>query len=149
MGLSDSITLYFMVAGHTKFSPDRSFGLLKEELWKTAVNTLSDIAAVVTRSASCNTAELVGREDGIPLIATYDWTSSFAGKISNISGIKGYHHFSFSNTEKGKVNCRVSSDSSPNCVAILKESSMWHPTPSTRCSDACWVRCQEAVVSVR
>ena len=87
VGLSDSITLFFMVAGHTKFSPDRSFGLLKKEFRKTAVNTLSDIAAVVTRSASCNTAELVGREDGIPLIATYDWTSFFGGKMSKISGI--------------------------------------------------------------
>ena len=51
VGLSDSISLSF-----------------KQQFRRTAVNTLQDIADVVTQSAVCNEVEVVGWEDGVPLI---------------------------------------------------------------------------------
>ena len=72
MGLSDSVTLSFMVVGHTKFTPDSCFGLLKQRFRKCHVQTLQDMANVVTTSATCNNVEVVGWEDGVPIIPTYD-----------------------------------------------------------------------------
>ena len=44
--LHDTIDIYFLIAGHTKFSPDYGFGLIKQAYMKTRVNTLADIAEV-------------------------------------------------------------------------------------------------------
>ena len=130
VGLSKSITLSFMVAGHTKFSPDRSFGLLKKEFRRTAVDTLGDIVRVVERSATTNSAEVIGWEDGVPLIPTFNWTNFFAGRMLKIPGIKGYQHFHFGGDVDGKVECRVSWDSEPQKHPILSTRNPWHPTVS-------------------
>ena len=107
VGLNDTITLSFMIAGHTKFSPDSCFGLLKQQFRKTCVDTLKDLSDVVEKSASCNTVEMVGWEDGIPLIPTYNWQSYFADKMVKVKGIKNYQHFTFTNSKKGQffVEC--------------------------------------------
>ena len=40
------ITLNFMLAGHTKFSPDQHFGTLKKQFTKTFVSSLPELAQV-------------------------------------------------------------------------------------------------------
>ena len=60
LGLHKSITLNFLVAGHTKFAPDWCFGLLKQAFKHHAVSSLSDMQAVVNKSAKVNIAQLVG-----------------------------------------------------------------------------------------
>lgn len=37
--LHDKIEIHFLIAGHTKFSPDCGFGLIKQAYMKTRVNT--------------------------------------------------------------------------------------------------------------
>ena len=64
VGLHDKITLSFLVVGHTKFSPDWCFGLLKQRLRRTNVGSLGDIAEVVNNSANANVAQLVGTQKG-------------------------------------------------------------------------------------
>ncbi|KAF0559581.1 chaperonin: PROVISIONAL [Gigaspora margarita] len=49
-GLHDKITYCFMVAEHTKFSPDGFFGLIKLLLRKSEVNNLDDLIKVVQNS---------------------------------------------------------------------------------------------------
>ncbi|CAG8731847.1 1942_t:CDS:2, partial [Ambispora leptoticha] len=49
-GLHDSITYCFMVAEHTKFSPDGFFGLIKLLLRKSEVDNLDDLVKVVQNS---------------------------------------------------------------------------------------------------
>ena len=46
-----SITLSFLVVGHTKFSPDWCFGLFKRTYRRTKVGSLQSIAKVVNESA--------------------------------------------------------------------------------------------------
>ena len=46
-GLYDSITYCFMVARHTKFSPDGFFGLIKLLLQKSEVDNLEDLIKVI------------------------------------------------------------------------------------------------------
>ena len=68
VGLSRSITLSFMVVGHTKFAPDAGFGLIKKKYKKTNVECLQDIVEMVNNSAAVNEARLVGTQDEQTLI---------------------------------------------------------------------------------
>ena len=54
-----SITLSFLVVGHTKFSPDWCFGLFKCHFRRTKIGSLKGIAQAVNDSAECNFAQLV------------------------------------------------------------------------------------------
>ena len=51
-GKSQKIKLSFMIAGHTKFSSDRFFGLIKKSYHQTSVSTVYDIETVVNASTT-------------------------------------------------------------------------------------------------
>ena len=75
-GLNRSITLSFLIVGHTKFSPDWCFGLFKQAYRRTRIGCLDDIIVrVVESSAAVNHAQLVGTQDGKVIVPTYDWAS--------------------------------------------------------------------------
>ena len=59
-----NISLSFLVVGHTKFSPDWCFGLLKQKYRKTNIGGLLGLSAVIESSAECNHSQLVSIEDG-------------------------------------------------------------------------------------
>ncbi|MEQ2174069.1 hypothetical protein GOODEAATRI_004002 [Goodea atripinnis] len=74
--LHSTITIHFLIAGHTKFAPDYGFGLIKQAYKRTRVSTLADIAKVVENSPPenrLNIPQLVGLEDGTVLVNTFDW----------------------------------------------------------------------------
>ena len=77
-GRNSSITISFLPARHTKFSPGTCFGLLKQKFRKTDVDLLDDFATVVEKSASVNESQVVGNSNGEVIEPTYDWTSYFA-----------------------------------------------------------------------
>lgn len=127
-GLNHSITLSFLVVGHTKFTPDSCFGLLKQRFRHTYVQSLSDISRVVTESATVNKVQLVGTEQGEVLVPVYNWMSFFAPRLRKVPGIKQYHQFEFTEAEKGTVTCKQYTDSPGKSVNLLKET--WNPTYS-------------------
>ena len=68
-GLHDKILVNFMISGHTKFAPDWSFGLLKQNFRQMEVHCLDDMARTVYESAeTLNRPQLVGREDGTVIV---------------------------------------------------------------------------------
>lgn len=87
VGLNRTITISFLIVGHTKFSPDWCFGLIKRSFqrtavgcldikrlfWRTAVGCLDDIIGVVERSAEVNHAQLVAKQNGELIVHTYNW----------------------------------------------------------------------------
>ena len=73
-GLHPSITYSFLPVGHTKFSPDWCFGLMKQRYRRTKVDSLQDLVDVVNGSAIVNFAQLVGTQGDV-LVPTYDWDS--------------------------------------------------------------------------
>ena len=129
VGLQDSISLSFMIVGHTKFSPDSCFGLLKRTFRRTAVNTLQDLCDVVTQSAACNKVEVVGWEDGVSLIPTYNWSTYFSAYMDKVIGIKKFQHFNFNTLTKGSVQCRTVCDGD-SIVVTLSKSATWQPSTS-------------------
>ena len=116
-----SLTLSFLIVGHTKFSPDWCFGLFKRKFRHTKVSTLNGIACTVNESAHCNHAQLVSREDGSVIVPTYDWADFFASRFKKVPGIKKLHHFRFSSSEPGCVFMKEYCDSDVEVkVELLK-----------------------------
>ena len=128
-GLSKTVTLSFMVVGHTKFTPDSCFGLLKQRFRRTHVQCLADFVAVVNNSADVSRAKLVGNEQGEVFVATYDWLSYFAQHLRKVSGIKRYHQFIFSSTNPEIVECKQYSNSASEKINISKDPH-WQPSSS-------------------
>ena len=90
-GMNSSIELAFMVAGHTKFSPDYGFGIFKRLYRNADVNSIEDVCNLISRSKLLM-AEPVGTEQGDVLIPCFDWQSKFVS-LGKVSGIKQLHHF--------------------------------------------------------
>ena len=67
-GRHKSISLNFLITGHTKFAPDWCFGLLKQKFCKDPVSSLTEMEATVRRSTlqEVNIAQLVGDERPLP-----------------------------------------------------------------------------------
>ena len=78
-GRHTSVSLHFMLPGHTKFAPDWCFGLLKRSFRKAEVHCLDDLATVINSATKTgiNRAMLVGDEAGNVAVPTYDWQSFF------------------------------------------------------------------------
>ena len=125
-----SLTLSFLVVGHTKFSPDWCFGLFKRLYRRTKVGSLRSVAQVVNDSAECNFAQLVSREDGSTVVPTYDWTTFFAPELRRIPGIKKLHHFRCVSSEPGVVYVKEQADTTERKITLLK-STTWSPDPNT------------------
>ena len=94
-GLHRSITLNFMVAGHTKFAPDWCFGLLKMRFRRSRVSCLGDIEELTNASTvtGVNVAQLVGTEDQQVNVRLYDWQTFLSPCFKPLPGMKQYHHF--------------------------------------------------------
>ncbi len=110
VGLHEEITLLFLPVGHTKFSPDWCFGLLKKKFRRSVVSSLDEMARVVDESADVNTSQLVGTHDGEVVVPTYIWAGYLGGVFRKLKGIKKYHVFRFSADSPGIVFLRKTSD---------------------------------------
>ena len=120
-GQHTNITLSFLPVGHTKFTPDWCFGLLKRQYRRTKVGSLQSNAEVVNKSAECNHAQLVSREYGSTIVTTFDWTDFFGPKMKKIPNIKKFHHFRFESTSPGCVFTKECCDSPEVKHDLLKE----------------------------
>ena len=127
VGLHRNVTLSFMLVGHTKFSPDWCFGLLKQRYRRTYVSSLQDITRVVTESADVNEVQLVGTEDGTVLVPVYNWADFFSRRFHKVPRMKSYHHFSFSSSTPGVVTLKEYSDSESSTWCLLSDP-LWAPT---------------------
>ena len=120
-GLHQLIEYSFMVVGHTKFSCDRSFGVMKKKLNRTPTWTLYDIATAVEASGKCNYVELVGKHDQTVLVKTFDWANFLSQFFKKLENITEYHHFRFDSREPGTVTCFTELDGEPKKVHLLKK----------------------------
>ena len=75
-GQHKHIMFSLMIPGHTKFSLNWCFGLLKKKYKRTKVGGLTDLVGVMNESASVNTGQPTGLEDGSVLVTTYDCRST-------------------------------------------------------------------------
>uniref|UniRef100_A0A1X7SUS6 Uncharacterized protein n=1 Tax=Amphimedon queenslandica TaxID=400682 RepID=A0A1X7SUS6_AMPQE len=91
-GLNVSISISFPPIGHTKFSPDWCFALIKQNFCKAEVDTLDDFVQVAEQSSAVNKAQPVGSSNGELIVETFDWSSYFVTLFKKIKGMKGFQH---------------------------------------------------------
>jgi len=98
-GLHEKIELSFLIVGHTKFSPDGYFGLIKRHYRRSQVYTYEQLVNIV-ESSSTNGQNLCvchSKNTASPIIYR-DWTSWLSQYFTALKGISNYHHFKI---EKG------------------------------------------------
>ena len=112
-GFHTNIQMNFMLAGHTKFSPDRCFGIFKKAYSKRFVSSLFEIAETVLSSSDVwtNVYQLAGLPDGTVFVPVYDWQLFFRDDFKTIPNISDYHHFRFEHTSPGIVFLKEYADS--------------------------------------
>jgi len=95
-GKHKKITYSFMVAGHTKFSPDGFFGLFKLKLKNSEVDDLEDLVNVVELSTNgYNNAQTIYDETGERKVFFHNWTEYLKKYFKPLPNILKYHHFIF------------------------------------------------------
>ncbi|CAB5382573.1 unnamed protein product [Rhizophagus irregularis] len=96
-------------AGHTKFSPDGFFGLIKLKLRASEVQDLSDLVQVVHNSTTggFNTAQTIYNSNGVQKVLFYKWTEFLNKEFTRIPQILQQHHFEISNQKHGVVNVQT------------------------------------------
>lgn len=104
-GSNESIELSFMLVGHTKFAPDRFFGLFKNLYRKSQIDTIVDIERVVEESSTSgkNKAQLTVSSTGTRYVHWYDWAEFFTEFFKAVPNITKYHHFKVKKPSPGVV----------------------------------------------
>ena len=121
MNLHHTITYSFLVAGHTKFAPDRCFGLIKKAYKVNYVSSLYEFARLVeTSSSGVNKAQLVGTHNGNVIVPVYDWISFLGQYFKKLPNITKFHHFRFSKENPGMVFYREFVSSPEQSFMLLK-----------------------------
>lgn len=120
--LHTKITYSFMVAGHTKFSPDGFFGLFKLKLRKSEVDNLDDLVDVVKNSTlgGYNQAQTVFNKNGDRVVHFYNWTEYLSDFFKTTPNILKYHHFIFHADNVGKVMVKEKIDGDTQIIDIKK-----------------------------
>ena len=126
VGLSRSITLSFKVVGHTKFTPDSCFGLIKQCYQRTNIECLSDIVNVVNKSGYIKTSWYTRRPSSHSVLRLADISLTSLQKIQNI---KRFHEFKFLAEHPGKVICKLYSDSE-EIKLDMRLDPLWEPNIS-------------------
>ena len=73
--LHTSVSVNFLITGHTKFGPDWCFGLIKQRYRREMASCQNDLVDVVNDSTitGVNIAQKVGTEDGEVVVPQADW----------------------------------------------------------------------------
>ena len=97
--LLDFVRVSFMIAGHTKFSPDKLFSKIALTFNRSDVFTTDDLSEVVTHYGEAIV------DDGQIVV---NWREPLSLKYSKLAGIRSWHDFVFTkNTVTGSVVVRV------------------------------------------
>lgn len=103
-GLNKQIYFNFLLTGHTKFSPDRYFGIFKAKYAISNIDTYEDIKNCVTASSPSGCNKPVTMEN----VTWYDWVEYFKKFFKPLVGITTFHHFTIS---KDGVEAKLFADS--------------------------------------
>ena len=117
-----SCSIHFMLVGHTRFSPDQYFGMIKRKYRKTRVSSISQLSKVVCESTETgmNRVQLAFDKENGCRIPCYDWKSFLSSQFKVIPSITKYHHFKVSHDNLGVVELHAFAHSSVETVDIQK-----------------------------
>lgn len=126
-GMNKEIVLSFMPVGHTKFSCDWAFGLLKKKFRVSHVSCIEEVVGCIEKSTpvtKVNQAVSLGNEEGEVKIEVHDWLNFFKDNgAKKVPQITHYNHFQFSATKNARVTCKVDVDGNEFVHRIFAEDS--------------------------
>ncbi len=117
------VELNFLLSGHTKFSPDRLFGVFKAKYAKSNVDCFSDVIECVAKSSpnGYNVPVAVRNPNSnVPTVPWKDFDHYFASAYNSLSGISKFHHFNFS--AGAAIKCRHYAASEVHHIDIHRNS---------------------------
>lgn len=122
-GLHRKIEMSFLVVGHTKFSPDGFFGLIRQRYRRSQVYTYEQLAKVI-EECSVNGHTICQRyHDSINQaseIIYRDWTKWLSLYFKPIPNITKYHHFQMDQQERGEIALKETVDSKEVKINLIK-----------------------------
>ena len=97
-GELDHIHISFMIAGHTKFAPDRLFSTIGCAYKTEDVFIIGDLKSICDRSSTCHI------ETGEQILT---WRNTLGEKYSDLPGVRRYHDFLVVKAHDGSVVMKV------------------------------------------
>ena len=121
-GQCPNVSLHFMVEAHSKFSPDRSFGLVSLSFLRSqAVECIQDMISVVSRASKTLTPILVNDSQGGRSVNWFRLEAFLAEYFRPIPNIKRYHVFRYLANKPGVVFCNEwSTSAEEQAISIFK-----------------------------
>src|SRR5437764_845369 len=93
-----------MIAGHTKFSPDRNFGMIKKRYRKSTIFSKEEFVRVVEESSPAGLNKVQCYEEGRGFqYLDFKVLEKYFVKLPNIGK---YHHFLFERSDLGVVKVK-------------------------------------------
>lgn len=122
-GRHKSLTLSFMLVGHTKFAPDRFFGLIKRKYRMSTISSMIELERVVKESsvAGINIPQPVRDRHDTQEVVWYRWSAHLLKFFKTIPNILSYHSFRVSEKNPGTVYLKQYSDSEESSFYALKD----------------------------
>ncbi len=122
IGLHDKIELSFLIVGHTKFSPDGYFGLIKRHYRRSQVYTYDQLSDIVETSSTNGHNGCVRVSNNIDSPVVYrDWSSWLSKYFAKFKGITNYHHFCIEKTNPSIIVVKERKGSEEITVKLLKK----------------------------
>lgn len=120
--VNQKIDWSFMLVGHTKFSPDAYFGLLKKKYRHSKVYTYNQIVDVINNSTlkGCNICHPYRSANGDATLKFRAWSKWLDKHFRKLTNISSYQHFSMSADSPGEVTVRNSVDSAEETYQLLR-----------------------------
>lgn len=118
-GKNKTISFNFLLTGHTKFGPDRNFGILKAKYARSDVDSLEDFIDVVNTSSPNGFNKALPSIDPISKVRNVvwcQWDMFLQQFFKPLVGITQYHHFLF-NTD-GKITAKLFADSPEETIHL-------------------------------
>lgn len=140
--LHSEIEMSFLVVGHTKFSPDSHFGLIKQRYRKSMIYTYEQLARVIEESAEgdYNRCQRYSSDAAGSGIIYRDWSSWLSKYFKSIPNITSYQHFKISSKERGIVFVKKDVDSREEKINLMasgcKSDIVWSQQPPERLTPA-------------
>ena len=122
-GKHKSITLSFMLVGHTKFSPDGYFGLIKKKYRRSKVYTYDHLVDVINGSTNgqYNICQTYRDAQGKPSFQYRKWSAWLSKNFNKMPGITTYQHFYIEKNKPGVVCAKENSESENIEISLLKD----------------------------
>lgn len=109
-GWFDEVDIDFLIAGHTKFSPDRMFGWMSSVLRLEDYFSSEDMQKLFRRRKGA-------RYSGVVVPEMVDWVTSIHKQFKAIKGIKKFQCFTIKRTESGAAQVQAQFSHLPDEIA--------------------------------